>query len=304
MLGYVVWRLVTLVPVLFSVLLITFVLMHQVPGGPWDRQKQLPEAALANLNRKYHLDEPLPAQFGRYLLNALRGDLGVSFRGDRPVTSIIREGFAVSATLGLLSLTVAITTGVSLGTVAALNRNRPIDYLATMLATIGASTPSFILGTVLVVLFAIRLQWLPTSDWGTARQTIMPVIALATLPTAFLARITRASMLDVLDQEYIRAARAKGLADVTILVRHILRNALIPVLTLLGPLAATLVTGSFIVEQFFAIPGIGRQFVTAVFARDYGVILGTTVFYAFLVAVANLLVDILYGVADPRVRYR
>jgi oligopeptide transport system permease protein len=305
MTAYLIRRLLWLVPVLLFVAVITFVLMHSVPGGPWDRDKPLPPAAVEQLNRKYGLDQPLWEQFGHYLLGLLHGDLGVSYRqSDRPVAEIIGGGIKVSATLGGLAMLVSVVVGVPLGVVAALRRNRALDYLSVSLATLGASTPNFVLGIVLIVVFASTLHLLPTIGWGSWKQAIMPVLALSALPTAFLARITRASTLEVLQQDYVRTAWAKGLAVQAVVLRHVARNALIPVLTLAGPLAAALVTGSFIIESQFAIPGVGRAFVTAIFGRDYGVIMGVTLFYALVVATANLAVDLAYAAADPRIRYQ
>jgi len=305
MTAYFIRRLLWLVPVLLFVAVITFVLMHSVPGGPWDRDKPLPPAAVEQLNRKYGLDQPLWEQFGHYLLGLLHGDLGVSYRqSDRPVAEIIGGGIKVSATLGGLAMLVSVVVGVPLGIVAALRRNRALDYLSVSLATLGASTPNFVLGIVLIVIFASTLHLLPTIGWGSWKQAIMPVLALSALPTAFLARITRASTLEVLQQDYVRTAWAKGLTVQAVVLRHVARNALIPVLTLAGPLAAALVTGSFIIESQFAIPGVGRAFVTAIFGRDYGVIMGVTLFYALVVATANLAVDLAYAAADPRIRYQ
>jgi oligopeptide transport system permease protein len=305
MTAYFIRRLLWLVPVLLFVAAITFVLMHSVPGGPWDRDKPLPPAAVEQLNRKYGLDQPLREQFGRYLLGLLHGDLGVSYRqSDRPVTEVIGGGIKVSATLGGLAMLVSAVVGLPLGIVAALRRNRALDYLSVSLATLGASTPNFVLGIILIVVFASTFHLLPTIGWGSWKQAIMPVLALSALPTAFLARITRASTLEVLQQDYVRTAWAKGLSVRAVVLRHVARNALIPVLTLAGPLAAALVTGSFIIESQFAIPGVGRAFVTAIFGRDYGVIMGVTLFYGLVVATANLAVDLAYAAADPRIRYR
>jgi oligopeptide transport system permease protein len=302
---YLVQRIFWTVPVLFAVALITFVVMHHVPGGPWDGAKHLSPQALANVNHEYGLDRPLWEQFGRYLLGLAHGDLGVSFQNrNRPVADILAEGIPVSATLGLLALVVSVTVGVGLGVASALHRNTAIDYVATAFATVSASVPSFILGMLLLVLLTAHLHWLPSGGWGSPKQAVMPVLALSALPAAYIARVTRASMLDVLQQDYVRTARAKGLRERSVVLRHILRNALIPVLTVTGPIAAALVTGSFIVEQLFAIPGIGRAFVTSISQRDYGVIMGTTLFYTTVVVAANLAVDALYAVIDPRIRYK
>ncbi len=290
--------------VLFVVAFVTFCLMHLVPGGPWDRDKQLPQTVIDNLNRKYGLNQPFFVQFKNYIFNAVRGDLGVSYiYQDRSVTSIIMGGFPVSATLGLVAFLIAILVGVPLGIAAAIKQNSFIDYFAVIFATIFASMPNFVLGILLMIIFSVTLHWFPTSGWGSIRQIIMPAFALAALPAAYMARISRASMLDVTRQDYIRTARAKGLTERVVLIRHILRNAMIPVDTIAGPELAGLVTGSFIVESLFSVPGIGRLFVQAVSQRDYGLIMGTVLFYAFAIAIINLVVDILYGMIDPRIRY-
>jgi oligopeptide transport system permease protein len=305
MLTYILQRLLWLVPVLFVIAVITFTLMHLVPGGPWDTDRRLPEAAEENLNERYGLDKSLPEQFADYMTGLVQGDLGVSYRSlNRPVRDIIWDGAQVSFTLGLLALAVSVAVGVPLGIVAALRQNTAIDYASVGFVSIGASLPSFVSGMLLLVVFSAQLHWLPTSGWGSPEQAIMPVIALSILPAAYIARVTRASMLEVLHQDYIRTARAKGLREQAIVMRHVVRNGLIPVLTVIGPIGAALVTGSFIIESLFAIPGIGRTFVTSIAARDYGVIMGTTLFYAVLVVLFNLVVDVLYFFVDPRIRYR
>ncbi len=305
MTAYLLQRILWIAPVLLAVAVVAFVLMHAVPGGPWDRSKRLPPEALENVNRAYGLDRPVWEQFGRYLLDLAQGDLGVSFRNrNQPVTEVLADGIRVSATLGLLALGVSVTVGVSLGVFSALRQNTFVDYATVAFATVAASVPSFILGMLLLVVLTGKLHWLPSGGWGSPQQAVMPVLALSALPAAYIARITRAGMLDVLGQDYVRAARARGLRERTVVLRHMLRNALIPVLTVIGPVAAVLVTGSFIVEQLFAVPGIGRAFVSSIAARDYGVIMGTTLFYAFVVAVANLVVDVLYAAVDPRIRYQ
>jgi oligopeptide transport system permease protein len=305
MTGYVIRRVLYLGPVLFAVALITFLLMHAVSGGPWDHDKPFDPVTVANLNHKYGLDQPLWRQFVTYIWNALHGDLGVSYvQQGRPVGDLLRSGFLTTATLGLLAFVVAVCLGLILGILASLRRNSLLDRASSFMTAGAASMPTFVLGVLLVVLFSVRLHWLPTGGWGSPKQAIMPVIALAAFPLAYIARVTRASMLEVLSQEYILAARSRGLRERVVLLRHALRNALIPILTVTGPIAVSLVTGSFIIETFFSIPGTGRLFVQGVFARDYGVIMGAVLFYAFLVAVANLIVDLLYAVVDPRIRYR
>jgi oligopeptide transport system permease protein len=303
--AYLLRRILFLIPVLFFVALITFMLMHIAPGGPWDRDRRLPPEVEANLNAKYHLDEPLPVQFGYYLLNLLRGDLGLSFTNPGySVQAVIGRGLGTTVQLGLMAAAVAVVVGVPLGVIAALRRNSVLDYGSMFLAIIGYTTPSFVLGIFLIVIFAVTWRVLPPGGWGRPEQAIMPVLALAAAPIAILARYTRASMLDVISQDYVRTAYAKGLANRLVVIRHMLRNALLPVITVLGPVVATLVTGSFVIERMFRIPGIGRLYIDAIFARDYPLIMGTTLLYAFAVAIFNVLVDMLYVAVDPRISYR
>ncbi len=305
MAAYIARRVLWTIPVLFAIATVTFALMHLVEGGPWDRPgKPLPPGVEARLNREYGLDKPLWEQYATYMLNLGRGDLGVSLRhNNRPVRDMLGDGIRISGTLGLLSLALSLSAGVTLGVASALRRNSAVDYAAVAIATAGASVPSFVVGMLLLVLFTANLHWFPSTGWGTPKQAVLPVLALSALPAAYIARVTRASMLDVLTQDYARTARAKGLRERTILLRHLLRNALIPILTVAGPLAAALVTGSFIIEKKFGIPGIGFAYVNAIDERDYGLIMGTTLFYATVVVVANLVVDLLYSVVDPRIRY-
>jgi oligopeptide transport system permease protein len=302
---YLIRRLLWMIPVLFFVALVTFSLMHAVPGGPFEREnRSLPPATIENLRRRYGLDQPLPEQFLRFLGNALRGDLGVSYQyQDRPVTQVLLQGLSRTATLGLIALAIALCVGIPLGTLAALRQNSWVDYLSLFLATLGASVPNFVVAIVLVIVFSVWLHQLPTGGWGTPKHLIMPALALAFGPTAYIARMTRASLLDAIRQDYVRTARAKGLHERTVISRHTLPNALIPVLTVVGPITANLLLGSFIIESIFSIPGIGREYVQSIGARDYGMIMGTTLFYAVVIAVANLIVDLLYGVVDPRIRY-
>jgi oligopeptide transport system permease protein len=321
MLGYVLRRLFWMVPVLFFIATITFFLMHSVPGGPFTSEKARPPAVEEALRRKYGLDKPLLVQYRAYMWNLLHGDLGISTRqSDRPVTQIISRGFSITIQLGVLALIVSVAIGLTLGTVAALNRNGPMDYLSVVFATIGASMPNFVLAVFLIIIFAVNLHWFDIIGWGEPwfqinlglfdfnvggdpRKMVLPIISLSALPAAYIARITRASMLEVMGQDYVRTGRAKGLRERTLVTRHILKNGMIPVLTLIGPISANLITGSFITESIYSIPGIGRSFVQSVFDRDYGLIMGTTLFYAFVVVLANLIVDILYAVVDPRIKY-
>lgn len=304
MAGYTIRRVLWIIPVMFAIASITFVLMHFVPGGPWDREKKLPASVVETLNQRYGLDDPLWEQYWNFLTDAVRGDLGVSYTfQDRPVTNIIREGIPKTAILGGIAFLIVIGIGIPLGVVAAIRRNSVTDYASMILATLLASIPGFVLGIFLMILFSLQWHLLPTGGWGSPSHVVMPALALAALPTALIARVTRASVLEVLDQDYVRTARAKGLSSLVIHYRHVLKNASIPILTSLGPELAALITGSFIVESLFSIPGIGRLFVEGVFQRDYGLIMGMVLFYALVIAVVNLLVDLLYMLADPRIRY-
>jgi oligopeptide transport system permease protein len=301
---FIIRRLLWLIPVLGFVSLATFVLMHQVPGGPWDREKALAPSVIEALNQRYGLDKPLHEQYIDFISRAVRGDLGVSYvYQDRSISQILRQGLPVTATLGALALLISLTIGITLGTFAALRPNSWIDYLSIGFATLGAAAPNFVIGILLIIVFSVWLHWLPTSGWGRPAQAVLPALALGAYPAAFLARLTRSSMLEVLNQDYVRTARAKGLAYRIVVIRHALKNALIPILTVAGPLTAFFVTGSFVIENLFSIPGIGRLFVQGVFQRDYGLIMGATLFYAFVVAIANLAVDVLYAYVDPRIRY-
>ena len=303
--GFIIRRVLWTIPVLWAIASITFFLMHAVPGGPFDRDKELPPPVRANLERKYGLDDPLHEQYVHYLGNLVQGDLGISLQDNRPVTQIIREGLEVSAQLGATAFVFATVFGMTMGLIAALNHNRIGDYVGVFISTAGSSMPNFILAVFLVSIFSVELGWTDVLGWefGNPRKMILPSISLGMLPAAYISRITRASMLEVLGQDYIRTARAKGLAEWVVIFRHTIKNAMVPILTVLGPIFAVLVTGSFIIEYSFAINGVGRHFVTAISARDYGLIMGTTLFFAAVVAFANLVVDIMYAVVDPRIRY-
>lgn len=304
MLLFIIRRIVSMCVVLFVIITMTFWLMHTIPGGPFTTEKNLPDVVLKNIEERYHLNDPLWKQYGDYLANILNGDLGPSFKYEsRSVNDIIAESFPVSAELGIAAVLIALVVGIPAGIISALYRNRWPDYLAMLFSTIGISVPSFILATILIYLFAIKLDWLPAALWEGPEYGILPALSLAGLPTAFIARLMRSSMLDVMSQDYIRTARAKGLSSFTIVYRHALKNAVIPVVTYLGPLTAGILTGSFVVETIFSIPGLGRHFVTSIYNRDYTVILGITVFYSALLVVLNFLVDISYAFLDPRIGF-
>ncbi len=331
--SFVVRRMGWMVVVLFGVSLITFIMMHAVPGGPFDGEKRLSPEVLSNINAKYHLDDPLivqylsyvgnilvphlsqgevtPSQFSDYLLNVPIGsstfqwvNFGPMYKSTtRTVNDIFRENLPVSAQLGILGLVVALLIGVPMGILAALNHNRALDYIATGIAVGGVSFPAIALGPVLIAVFGLTFRWLPVSGWGTPAQAILPALTLGFGSSALIARLTRASLLEVLTEDYIRTAYAKGLRSRRVIGVHALKNAFIPVVTVIGPLFAVLVTGSFVVETIFGIPGMGKYFVDSITNRDYPVIMGTVLLFAVFLVTANFLIDLTYGWLDPRIRY-
>jgi len=305
MLRYIARRLLFLIPVLFVISIVTFSMAHAVPGGPFDREHRLPPEIIANLNKYYGLDQPVWKQYAKYMGDILlRWDFGPMYSSrSRRVNDIFREHLPVSAALGIYSLLLALGIGVPLGIVSAMRQNTIWDYLCMGIAIFGISVPSMVLGPLLILVFALTLKWVPVAGWGSPAQIIMPTIALGMGESAILARLTRASMLQVIREDYIRTARAKGLAERAIMVRHALKNAFIPVATVLGPLFAAVVTGTFIVEQIFAVPGLGKYFITSISNRDYPVIMGTILLYAVILVLANLAVDITYAFLDPRIVY-
>lgn len=304
MVKYVTRRLVSMALVLWVIITVTFLFMHLIPGGPFTKEKKLPAQIMKNIEARYHLNDPLPKQYYDYLKGLLRGDLGPSFTSEgRTVNDIIAEGFPVSATLGLVAVGIALLVGIPAGVISALYRNRWQDNIAMLLATIFVSVPNFILASLFMLVFALKLRWFPAAMWGEPSQVVLPSIALTGFPTAFISRLTRSSMVEVMEQDYIRTARAKGLSRTAVVIRHALKNSLIPVVTYLGPLLAAIMTGSFVVENIFAIPGLGSYFVTSIYNRDYTVILGVTVFYSALLVLLNFLVDLTYVFIDPRIRF-
>jgi len=348
---YIIRRLLWMLVVLFAVSAITFLLMHTVPGGPFDREKALPPEIMENLNQRYHLDQPLVVQYATYVYDVLipkfsKIEPGLSLMDDalvnirvgddlwlkwmnfgpsyasrsRTVNDIFRAQLPISGQLGVMAITFAILLGIPLGILAALKQNTVWDYLGMSVAIFGVSVPVIVLGPILVWIFGVTLKWLPPTGWGAKppyvlgflpsnigpeyfKYAIMPVVALGLVNSAVVARLTRASLLQVIREDYIRTARAKGLAERTVITRHALKNSLIPVATILGPLFAALVTGTFVAELIFGIPGMGRYFVTSITNRDYPVIMGTILLYAILLVLANLLVDIMYAFLDPRIRF-
>jgi oligopeptide transport system permease protein len=296
-------RLFSAVLTIWVVATITFFLMHSIPGGPFQRDKQLPEEVVRALEAKYHLDDPLWVQYADYMRGLLRWDLGPSFQKvGVSVNEIIAQSFPVSMKLGLWAMALVLFLGLPFGVVSALRNGRPEDHLIRLLATLGQTIPSFVLATALIYLFCALYNLLPSYGLRSWRHYILPVIALGGYSLSFVTRLTRSSLLEVLQQDYIRTARAKGASEFTVVFRHALRNALVPVVTYVGPLIAGILTGSFVVEKIFAIPGMGKFFVDSITNRDYTVLMGVTVLDAVLLCVAILAVDLLYGVIDPRIR--
>lgn len=298
-------RLASAIPTLFLLIALAFFMMRAAPGGPFDSERVLPPEVQAKLEQAYHLDEPLWQQFTRYLGAALRGDLGPSFQyADFTVNELILKGLPASMSVGLGALLLALIVGCGAGIVAALRHNRATDHAVMTLAMTGMSIPVFVVAPLLILLFAVTLGWLPAGGWsaGSWRDMVLPIVALALPQIAILARLMRGSMIEVLSANYIRTARAKGLALHAVVLRHALRPALMPVVSYLGPAAAGILTGSVVIEQIFGIPGIGRYFVQAALNRDYTLVMGVVVFYGVLIVLFNFVVDLLYGLLDPRVR--
>ena len=301
---YIVRRVSSGVVTLFVLLVVTFFLMHIVPGSPFaQHEDKMPAEIRAQVEAKYGLDKPLMEQFITYLGNTLRGDFGISFiKPSTNVNEILDLGFPISARVGAIVVVVSLFIGVGVGILSAIRRGSLLDNAVMVFATVGVSVPLFVISVLLLYLFAGVWNVLPTYGLTTWRHYILPVACLSFSPIAYIARLTRSSMLEVIEQDYIRTARAKGVKESMVILRHALRNAILPVVTYLGPLVASLLTGSFIVERLFAIPGMGRYYVESIGSRDYNVILGMTVFFGIFVVACNLLVDILYGIIDPRVK--
>lgn len=305
MLKYISKRTAMALLTIFIVATLTFFVMNLVPGGPFLSEKAISPEATAALEAKYGLDKPLFEQYLTYMKGAIQGDFGDSLKQrGRSVAEIIATKFPVSAKLGGLAVLVSLLIGVPLGCIAALNRGKWIDNVLIVIATCGIAVPGFVVCTVLMYFFGVRLGWLPTFGLETGLHYVMPVIALAFYPTAYITRLMRSSMLDVLGQDYMRTAKAKGLSQFVSLFKHALRNAILPVVTYVGPLTAYTISGSFIVEKIFTIPGLGGEFIGSITARDYTIIMGTTIFLATLMVIINLIVDILYTVIDPRIKLK
>ncbi len=290
---------------LFLVTTLTFFLMHAIPGDPFVQDRAIPEEILKALHKHYGLDQPLYVQYGKYLDGILHFELGPSFKYEgRTVNDIISDGFPVSFCLGMEALLIAVFGGIVLGSIASLNHMRWQDHLTMVIAVIGISVPSFILASFLQYFLAMKLDLLPVARWGSFAQTIMPAISLAALPMASIARLTRSNMVEVMQQDYIQTAKSKGLNSLQIVMRHVTRNALLPVVTYLGPLSAAVMTGSFAIEKIFGIPGLGQWFVTSITNRDYTVIMGTTIFYSAILMLCVFIVDLLYCLIDPRIQLK
>ena len=305
MLKYIAKRIGLAIVTIWAVATITFFLMNMVPGGPFLSEKAISPQATAALEAKYGLDKPLFQQYLTYIGDALHGDLGDSLKQrGRTVADIILTKFPVSARVGGISVLVALTLGIPLGCIAALKRGKFTDSLISVVATCGIAVPSFVICTVLLYFFGVKLGVLPTLGIGTWKHYIVPVMALSFYPTAYIMRLMRSSMLDVLGQDYMRTAKAKGVSGFVSLFKHALRNAILPVVTYVGPMLAYTVTGSFVVEKIFTIPGLGGEFIRAINGRDYTLIMGTTIFLATLIIVMNVVVDIVYKLVDPRIKLK
>jgi oligopeptide transport system permease protein len=305
MLKYSLKRLASAIPTLFLLITFAFFLIRIAPGGPFDSERALPPEIEANLAAKYHLDEPLVMQYGRYLWQIARLDFGPSFHYlDWSVNDLIIQGAPVSFTLGFLALILALAIGIPIGAWAALRHNRPSDYAVMSVAMIGISIPNFVMAPLLILLFAITLGWLPAGGWEyTPSRMALPVITLTLPMIAYIARITRGSMIEVLHSSFIRTARAKGMPEKEVLINHALKPALLPVISYLGPAAAAILTGSVVVERIFTIPGIGSYFVQGALNRDYTLVMGVVILYGVLIIFFNFLVDLIYAWLDPRIRY-
>lgn len=302
---YIAKRLLMSIFTLWLVATLTFTIMFIVPGGPFLAEKAPSAATLEALNQKYGLDQPKIVQYKNYMIKFIQGDMGVSLKQrGRSVSSIISTGFKVSARVGGIAIVLALLIGVPLGSIAALNRGKWLDNLIVLFSTTGIAIPSFVVSTVLMLIFSVKLDLLPTYGLTSFKHYIMPVAALSLYPASYISRLMRTSMLEVLGQDYMRTARSKGISQGKMLFKHALRNAVLPVVTYLGPLLAYTLAGSFVVEKIFTIPGLGNEFISSIINRDYTMIMGTTIFLAALIIIMNLLVDIAYTIIDPRIKLK
>jgi len=306
---YIVRRLLGIIPTLLVIITLSFFIVRVAPGGPFDTEKALPEVVKRNIEAKYHLDEPLVMQYGRYMFDVLRGDLGPSFRyKDWDVNFYIFQSLPNSIILGVIAISIAILFGITSGMLAAVKQNTWVDYLSMALAVVGIAVPLFVIGPVLQYIFAMQLQWVPTSGWFTAgdswKTIILPAITLAFADFATIARLTRSSMLDTLRSDYIRTAKAKGMRTSLIIFKHAMKGSMLPVVSYLGPAFAGIITGSVVVETVFRIPGLGKFFVQSSFNRDYTLIVGVVIVYSVILVFMNFIVDIIYSMLDPRITYK
>lgn len=300
---YLIKRVIYLVITLFIITSVTFFLMKFLPGTPFQNEEKLSEEQRVILDEKYGLDQPIPVQYGNYMANIVKGDLGVSFQFDnQPVTNLLMKRIGPSLQLGFQAMFIGTIIGILLGVLAAMFQNTWIDYGSTFLAVLGKSIPSFVFAALLQYVIGVKLEWLPVAAWNGFSSSIMPTIALAIFPIATAARFMRTELIEVFGSDYITLAKAKGNSRMEVSFKHAIRNGLIPLVTVLGPMAVGLMTGSMVVEQIFAIPGIGEQFVKSIQTNDFPIIMGTTIFFAFLLTVIILIIDILYGIIDPRIR--
>lgn len=300
---YLLKRILLAVVTIWAVITITFILMHSVPGNPFRNESKMPKVVYENLQKKYGLDKPLSEQYFIYLGKIVRGDFGDSMKSRvETVNQMIERGFPVSAFIGAQALVIALIFGPALGALAALNQNKWPDYMSMIIAIIGISVPSFIMGTVFIQFLARNIEWLPIGGWGEYRHSILPSFALALMPLAQLARYMRSSMLEVMGQDYIKTAKSKGISKLTVVMKHAVRNAILPIVSVLGTVVSNLLMGSFVIEHIFGIPGLGRFFVISIGNRDYPLIMGTTIFYAIVLVSLLLLVDFAYMLIDPRIK--
>lgn len=303
MLKYILKRLFSTLITLWVVITLTFFLMRAMPGGPFSGEKKLPPAVEANLNQKFGLDKPILQQYGIYLKNMAHGQLGPSMKYEgRTVNDIIEYSFPSSAKLGIVAVIISLVVGLYMGIVAALKQGKWQDGLCMFIATLGVTVPSFVMATFFIYFFAVKFGWFPAIGLESPKHFVLPALALGAYSMAFIARLARSSLLEVIRQDYIRVAKAKGLSETAVIYKHALKNSLIPIVTYIGPLVAGVLTGSFVIEQLFGIPGLGREFVTSITNRDYTTILGITVFFSTFLIVCNFIVDILYAVIDPRIK--
>lgn len=304
MLNYVLKRVLSTIPTLFIIITIAFFMIRMAPGGPFDSERPVPAEIAENLDKVYHLNDPLPVQYVHYVWNLLQGDFGPSFKyQDYTVTELISLGFPVSLQLGFLAMLLALLFGLVLGSIAALRQNSWADYTVMSFAMTGITIPNFVMAPILALVFGVFLGWLPVAGWGELKHFVLPVISLSLPQIATVARMTRASLIETLHSPFIRTAKAKGMPTRIILLRHAAKATLLPIISWLGPAFAAIITGSVVIEQIFGLPGIGRYFVQGALNRDYTLVMGVVVFYAVLIILMNLVVDLLYKVLDPRVRY-